>query len=68
MEKKNSYLHKEAVAQGKLLNNLESIKVEYEEIIDRYSILNDTLQETIIITKEDVNRRKMYYLNSAKLP
>jgi hypothetical protein len=62
MEEKNSLLKKEAVVQGKLLNNLESVKDEYEEIIERYSILNDTLQETIIITKEDVSRRKMYYM------
>jgi hypothetical protein len=41
------------------------VKDEYEEIIERYSILNDTLQETIIITKEDVSRRKMYYMIAA---
>jgi hypothetical protein len=62
MEKKNSLLQKEAVVQGKLLNNLENVKDEYEEIIERYSILNDTLQEAIIITKEDVSRRKLYYM------
>jgi hypothetical protein len=65
MEKKNSYLQKEAVTQGKLLNNLENVKDEYEEIIERYSILNDTFQETIIITKEDISRRKMYYMIAA---
>ena len=62
MEEKNSVLQKEYVVQGKLLNNLENVKDEYEEIIERYSILNDTLQETIIITKEDVSRKKMYYM------
>ncbi|MCK4982822.1 MAG: hypothetical protein KAS17_07850 [Victivallaceae bacterium] len=65
VEKKNSLLQKEAVAQGKLLNNLENVKDEYEEIIKRYSILNDTMQETIIITKENVSRRKMYYMIAA---
>ena len=60
MEKKNSFLQKEAVVQGKLLNNLETVKNEYEEIIGRYSILNDTMQETIIITKEDNSRKKLY--------
>jgi len=65
MEKKKSFLQKEAVAQGKLLNNLENVKDEYEEIIERYSILNDTLKETIIITKEDVSRRKLYYMIAA---
>jgi uncharacterized protein YeeX (DUF496 family) len=65
MEEKNSLLQKEAVVQGKLLNNLENLKDEYEEIIERYSILNDTMQETIIITKEDVSRRKMYYMIAA---
>jgi hypothetical protein len=65
IERKNSYLQKEAVAQGKLLNNLENVKDEYEEIINRYSILNDTLQETIIITKEDVSRKKLYYMIAA---
>lgn len=62
MDKKNSYLQKEAVAQGKVLNNLENLKDEYEEIIKRYSILNDTMHETIIITKEDNNRKKLYYM------
>lgn len=65
MEEKNSFLQKESVVQGKLLNNLENVKDEYEEIIEKYSILNDTLQETIIITKEDVSRRKMYYMIAA---
>jgi uncharacterized integral membrane protein len=65
MEEKNSLLQKEAVVQGKLLNNLENVKDEYEEIIERYSILNDTLQETIVITKEDISRRKMYYMIAA---
>jgi hypothetical protein len=65
MEEKNSFLQKESVVQGKLLNNLENVKDEYKEIIERYSILNDTLQETIIITKEDVSRRKMYYMIAA---
>jgi hypothetical protein len=65
MEKKNSNLQKKLVVQGKLLNNLENVKEEYEKIIERYSILNDTMQETIIITKEDVSRRKMYYMIAA---
>ena len=60
MKEKNLSLQKEAVAQGKALNNLENVKKEYEEIIERYSILNDTMQETIIITKEDNSRRKLY--------
>ena len=65
MEKKNSNLQKKLVVQGKLLNNLENVKEEYEKIIERYSILNDTMQETIIITKDDVSRRKMYYMIAA---
>ena len=60
LEKKNLSLQNEAVTQGKLLNNLENVKKKYEEIIERYSILNDTMQETIIITKEDNNRKKLY--------
>ncbi len=65
MEKKNSFLQKESVIQGKLLNNLENVKVDYEEIIEKYSILNDTLYETITINKEDNSRKKLYYMIAA---
>ena len=65
MEKQNSVLKREAVIEGKLLNNLENIKVEYEEVIEKYSILNDTLQETIMEIKEDNSRKKMHYMIAA---
>ena len=65
MEKKNSTLQNKLVVQGKLVNNLENVKKEYEEIIKRHSILNETFKETIKITNEDVSRRKLYYLIAA---
>ena len=65
MEKKNSNLQNKLVVQGKLANNLENVKKEYEEIIKSHSILNETFKETIKITNEDVSRRKLYYLIAA---
>jgi len=65
MKKKNSNLQNKLVVQGKLANNLENVKKEYEEIIKSHSILNETFKETIKITNEDVSRRKLYYLIAA---
>ena len=63
MEEKNSFLQKESVVQGKLLNNLENVKEEYEKIIERHSILNDTMQSNDVYAS--LNSPIDYNINTA---
>lgn len=72
MEKKHSVQKEESILQGKLLKNLETLKVEYkylvnknEDINDKYSILNETLHEIILQTQEDNNKARLRYMIAA---
>lgn len=53
-EKNYSKQKETAILQEKSLKNLAIMEAKYEEGIEKYSILNETLQETIIQNK-DVN-------------
>ncbi len=52
LEKNYSKQKETAILQEKSLKNLASMEAKYEEGIEKYSILNETLHETIIQNKE----------------
>ena len=62
MEENYSRQKETAVLYGKSLENLAKLEAKHEDSIEKYSILNGTLQETIIQNKEKRRNRSIPYL------
>ncbi len=62
MEENYSRQKETALLQEKSLKNLAQLEAKYEDSIEKYSILNETLHETIIQNKEERHNKSKPYL------